>query len=75
MEIIYHIIACSVGVNENAFSFTPPSLRNYSEFITEDSEGNECAAAHLLPSGAGYMLAYSQKLGKRQEKRFAMAIA
>ena len=29
--IIYNIIPCSVGVNENALSFTPPSLRNYSK--------------------------------------------
>ena len=25
----------SVGINKNVFSFIPPSLRNYSEFVAE----------------------------------------
>ena len=33
--IIFDIIPRSVGVSENVFSFTPPSLRNYSKFAAE----------------------------------------
>ena len=33
--IIFDIIPRSVGVSENLFSFTPPSLRNYSKFAAE----------------------------------------
>ncbi|OGZ19826.1 MAG: hypothetical protein A2626_02070 [Candidatus Nealsonbacteria bacterium RIFCSPHIGHO2_01_FULL_38_55] len=33
--IIFNIIPRSVGVSENVFSFTPPSLRNYSKFAAE----------------------------------------
>jgi len=31
----FAIIPRSVGVSENVFSFTPPSLRNYSKFAAE----------------------------------------
>ena len=52
----FAIIPRSVGVSENVFSFTPPSLRNYSKFAAEIWRKNLKLAFYLAFCNSKYII-------------------